>query len=530
MSRGYTAERLRSDPIWALAFTFGGRAYRLSSVQGFVLDEDGQEDVLYGEIEIPDLQRAADIYALDPAAASVPLDLYLPDTDVPTLYGYGLDLVGVEAELSILFPGDTWEDRLPQLIGQLGGVRYASREEPIRAVLESRPDLSDEPILSRAARIGTDTFTSPGSGALGAAYPFVFGSSPGYGWTDPGGTAHNTSASPAWIADTNTLLIGLGPVGAEGASVRVWNDEDSSSEAFTVSAATDRLGVQIAVLDVSAASTLTIDGADRYFVRWDGGGGYVSEDGTALDQLGDLVWYLLTSRYSGRIDRARLRAVLPWLNQISVSGYVDDPEIGVWSWLRANVLDALPLAAAQSPDGLYLIPLFLAAPPEEASAHLRIDEAIHVLDADTTQIQIGSAGDVVNSVSVSYALRARTGDYLGALSVVGEDGQGDQIESARARRSVARYGVRSAALESPIIYDSASAALLANWTIEARAYPQRRIVYGLDPRWSWIQAGAIVLVSHSEYGLEACPGRVLRRGWRAGWPFIEIWLRPLNAV
>lgn len=524
MAAGWTSERLRTDPIWVLSFVWGGRAYRFSSVSGAV-SEDGQERVLYGDLQLNDFERSADLFSLDPASASVPLELLLPDTDTPTLYDYGYDLTGLEAELSILCPGDAWEDRIAQVTGLIGRVRYGSSADPIRCLLEARPDLDDPPILSASARIGSDTWSSPGSGALGASYPLVWGASPGYAWTDASGEARNTSASPAWIADTDTLLIGLGPVGAEGASVRVWNDQDGSSEAFTVQADTDALGVSVAILDVSAASTLTVSGADRYFARWDGGGGKLDLDGSSLDQLGDLVWYLLR-RWGGRLDRARLQALRPWLNQISVSGYIDDPEIGAWEWLRANVLDLLPLGAALSPEGLYLIPLFSGARPEEAVAHLQIDQDLAALEGEAGMIQIGSIDQVVNAVTVSYALRARTGDYLGSVTVGGSDPSGDQISSGRAYRSVARYGERPATIESPIIYDAASAALIAAWTIEARAYPRRTILYWLDPRRSWIQPGAIVLISHPEYGLNACPAIVLRRGWRGGFPFIEVWLRP----
>jgi len=525
MAAGWTSERLRTDPIWVLSLTWGGRDYRFSSVQGAVSEADGAEHVLYGELQLNDFEREADLFSLDPAAASVPLELFFPDTDIPTLYSYGLDLVGLEAELSILFPGDVWEDRIAQVVGLLGGVRYGSASDPVRCVLEARPDLDDPPILSASARIGSDTWSSPGSGALGAMYPLVWGASPGYAWTDASGAARNTSASPGWLADTDTLLIGLGPVGAAGQSVSVWNDQDGSSEAFTVQADTDALGVSVATLDVSAAATLTVSGADRYFVRWDGGGGQLDLDGSSLDQLGDLVWYLLR-RWGGRIDRARLQALIPWLNQISVAGYIDDPEIGAWEWLRANVLDLLPLGAALSPDGLYLIPLFLGAAPEQAVAHLQIDQDLAALDGEAGLIQIGSIDQVVNAVTVNYALRARTGDYLGSLSVVGSEASGNQIESGRARRSSERYGERSATLESAIIYDASSAALIASWTIEARAYPRRTILYWLDPRRSWIQPGAIVLISHPEYGLQSCPAIVLRRGWRGGFPFIEVWLRP----
>lgn len=525
MSRGYTTGRMDGPaPTWILAFTAGGRDYLLGTA-GAEVSYDGAQRPIFGELGDVGRGEEAEIFNVSPTVASLPLEFRLPAGDAATLYARGLSLTGLEAELSLHFPGDTWEDRIPQVVGRLVDIRRGSVDDPVRCTLESAPTTDDAPILRRRERIGSDTWSDPGSGGRGNYYARVYGQ-PGP-WTEVDGTKRNTSGSVGFVIDDSSshIGIGLGPVGATGSTVTLWNETDDTSDSYTVEEQDDALGQTVAYVNASSG-TLTVNGGHRYAVRWDGGTGLKILDGTESGGLGDLISELL-SRWPGKWDRGRFEPLRPMLNGIEIACFIDDPGVNVYAWLQANVLSMLPLGAAMGPEGLYFVPFFLSAQPEMARAHLRAGQDIYPIPGPAGQVASSGLGGIINTARIKYALRARTGEYQGEAAVVGEEPTGNEVSSARARRSVERYGVREKVLSTDILYKSASALQVLHWQIEAFAEPIETVLYALSPRRANLGPGDTVLVTHPDYGFSARPCTVLRKFWQGGYPFIALRLNPL---
>lgn len=527
---GWTQARLDGDPPdWLLVFTWAGRTWRVATRTLNISDAAGAALAFQGSLNRPDLDAEADLFATSPELASVPLDLHFEDADPAALHAAGHVLEGARAELSLHSAGDAYEDRTRILTGYLSGVTYGPAGEPVTCSLEADPLVDDVPILARAARVSSTTWSNPARSARGLSYPLVWGQ-PGM-WTDTDGTARETSGSPALLVSTtaNTLLISDGPTeaGQDGATVEVFNDSNGTSGNATASHALDGAGRLVTVCDLTSTG-VTVNTEHTYYVKWDTAGGALGRDGEPVADLGELVWHLLT-RSRVAWDRSRIAAVLPWLRQVPSSGYIDDPEAGALDWIAANVLSLVPAGMASGPDGVYVVPWILGAPINAATAHLREGEGIYRIPGQPGHVQTGERSEVVNLPRIRYALRARTGVYQGEAALVADDSDGGTL-SAAVRASVASYGPREREQSTDIIYDGAAALRALQWQVRAYAQPLRRITYHAAPSLAYLDPGSYVLITDAGLHLSAQPATVTRRGWGGGLMQVELLLHPVEVA
>ncbi len=528
---GWSRARLDgAAPVWLLTFAYASRSYRLASRPIDIATDDGDSLHFYGSLPPVELDAEADLFASSPEQASVPLALHLPDAaDVAQLHALGYPLEGVAAELSLHYPGDTYEQRVRILAGHLNGVTYGPRGEPFTCSLESDPIGDDAPILYRGARVSAATWPDAGEAAQGLHYPLVWGQ-PGI-WTEPDGTQRDTSGSPAFIVDKSNKIIlladGRTEAGEQGLTVQLFNASADDDDQITAYLTTDGAGRTVTVANLSSAS-LTVNGAHQYYVRWDNGGGAIGRRDEVVSNLGELVWYVL-HRSGAPFDRGRVAALIPWLSQIPTAGYIDDPATTAWDWLGGNVLDLVPAGVAAGPEGPYLVPWLLEAYPQSAARSIRVGEGVYRIPGQAGHIRSSERDELANLPRLSYSLRVRTGVYQGEAALVADPNE-DGIPSARAALSVGAYGPAEAALTSDIIYEGAAAVRILNWHLSAYGQPQRRITYLVSPRLADLDPGALVQLTDADLYLTDQLATVVRRGWADGALEIELLLHPDDSL
>jgi len=528
---GWTRARLDgAAPVWLLTFSYAGRSYRLASRPAEIATDDGDTLHFYGSLPPVELDAEADLFATSPEQASIPLALHLPDgADVAELHALGYPLEGVAAELALHYPGDTYEQRVRILTGNLNGVTYGPRGEPFTCSLESDPIGDDAPILYREARVSSTTWPDAGEAAEGLYYPLVWGQ-PGL-WTQPDGTERNTSGSPAFIVDaTNKIILladGRTEAGEQGLTVQLFNASADDDDLITAYLTTDGAGRTVTVADLSAAS-LTVNGAHQYYVRWDNGGGAIGRRDEVVGNLGELVWFIL-HRSGAPFDRGRVAALIPWLSQIPTAGYIDDPSATAWDWLGGNVLDLVPAGVAAGPEGPYLVPWLLEAYPQDAARALHLGEGIYRIPGQAGHVRSTERDSLVNLPRLAYALRVRTGVYQSEAALVADPNESG-IPSSRAALSVGAYGPAEKSATTDIIYEGAAAVRILQWQIQAYGQPQRRIAYLASPRLAELDPGALVKLTDPDLYLTDHLATVVRRGWAGGALEIELLLHPSDSL
>ena len=96
------------------------------------------------------------------------------------------------------------------------------------------------------------------------------------------------------------------------------------------------------------------------------------------------------------------------------------------------------------------------------------------------------------------------------------------------RASALRYGeLRTLRVESDIVYDSATAQLIATTLASVHALPRREVVYELDPaRYATLEAGAVVTLTDAELHLLDQVAVIQSIGWGATTMTVTLLLAP----
>lgn len=518
-----------TDLVVLLTIEFAGAKWRFSSRPVEVLDADGESYAYLGGLEDLELTDEMDLFSDTPATRSVPIAVIWP-SDVAELVALGHDLGAATGELALWVDGTTYEERLVFLDGYVSDPEYGEPEEAVSFSLEENPWDDTNSVLDDSA-VCKDGVTWDGvpDGNEGVLYPLVFGSPGPYTLTD--GTAKDSSGSPATVVDGPgvpyyLIIAGHRTVAGEtGATVQVYSteyDEWASCTAVHVEDNQGRMCTMVDGFDGYFGSLRDTDGDgatepwhsdDSFWVSWTGGAGAYSLSANAgIEGAGDLLEFML-NRTSLRIDRGRVAAAKDYLNQIKVSGYVDE-QGSAYDWIKDTLLPLLPVSMTSGPDGIYPVVYRWDATAKDAVAEL-IEGPEHGLVREGP-IAYEGRDSLINEMVISYALRARTGEYHRTRIISGDPeyvGLTDYLTSTHARQSHLRYGRKATSFSSDILYDTNSADIICLWKVLAHGFVRRVVTFSADQKWGWLNKGDIVTVTLDRLHIRGQIGIVRSKQW-----------------
>lgn len=488
MRRRFLPSELSTAPLWwIVSFDFGGRTWRVSQASLSIESTDaGRHLAVSAGLDTAEAQLSAPWMGSAPEQRSIGLELVIPELDVGSMLARGYELDGAPVEVALWREGDTWEDRLQILRGQITSYEWGAQGEGLSLEAEEVVELDRGILPPPGAVVSAQTWPGAPEDSNGTAYPWIIGA--------PG--SDGTPASPAVFVDTtprNLLLVAGHSVSALSVTV----SDGTDTESLTIEHIADGAGRLVAVVDLDTAVTIAVDTSLSYAVAWTAGGGLLGPQGEALGAGSSIEAILALSTLP--IDRGALAAVRAWLDAWKVGAYIVEP-VSPLEWVADALLPLLPIAMLTGPDGWRIVPTPLEPTEARTVATLTASQSIR---RDGRVRRIGRS-DVANHVQVFFGIDAAQGEPR-ASAIVGPDWDGVQHPSLSTRLSAQVYGRQSRSEETVAVYDSSTAMRIARHIASIYAYPRDAVTY-IGRRLQWVQPGDILWISDSELHLE-----------RAGW-------------
>ena len=516
---------------WLLTIEFAGRRFQWGDQTVHIPTEDSATYPFAPYTSLTAYEEQLSLFGLSASSPSISVELHFPyDTDIALLIRQGQRLAGSPAEISVWFEGSNYEDREVQLKGQVFGPTWGARGEPVRFTVQPSPMKDAGLILHPSARVDFETWPNHATNARGKAYPLILGAPGPY--TDPDGTARNTSGSPAYYVDTTNhiFLIADRPATAAGSTGTLFESDDSS-QSFTVAEQDDALGRPVAILDASTPGGLTRSASNEYWFRWDNDGGAPSVDSSSALPVSastpHAIIEILMRRSSLRVDRAQITSQLRELSSYRLDGAITDPEATPMGWILDNLTDILPLSVVASPAGFRFIPYPFEATTRDVRAALTEGPLLKRL----ASVRMEGQDAIENTISVEYAKRSRTGEYQATAITVGRTAATNaEHPNAYSSSSVSREanisdrdnGERSRAITTDIIYAAATAFQVGAWRARAFGFPRTRLRYTAHPRWAFLSAGDVVTLTDTDLHYADQIAVVYAKRWGGGQLELEL--------
>lgn len=508
MTQPLTRAEGRAGFVYLLELRWASRVFRWTSGEAVDVTSDGGTLHYRGGLPI-DWTDGSDVLAIDSEQRSISFDgLPMPDeVDVAELVEAGHDLAAAVGEVSVWVSGRTYEERIVLLEGRALAPTYGGKDEPIALTLEERLYDDASTLIPTSARVTPETWPNADPAMFGRAYPLVVGK-PGR-YVEADGTDGKTTGSPALLVDVAAKRLLVAGHRTNATMVRIINTSKGEARDESIILTTDGLGREVTIIDGSGTGLSIVEG-DEYWVRWDNGEALVGEESTQpIRQAGDVLRYVL-QRSTIRLDRGALASVIGYLNRYRLDFYVDDPEVSAWDWLVDNVLPLLPVSVVGGPRGLR---------PVLFRWDARALDAVDTIEAGPEAVRVSpvsySVEEPIQVVQVAYAPRGGEGDHLRTVTLSGDPDEVDAGGHRALRASSIRYGERRVRrVETDVVYDAATAQLVASTLASTYALPRREVVYELDPRrFGTLEAGQVVTLTDAELHLQDAVALVQSIGW-----------------
>lgn len=503
--------------LWLLDVEWEGVTYRWASqlpdgVALVITDEDSNDIEYLGGLE---LGWRDDFDLFSESGAPPVLSLPIPFgeiEDVPQRIADGADLTTMTASLYRWAPGMTYERRVPVFFGLARDPSYGSTAEDVRVSFES--PIYRDGLTWVSGRIDANHIDSIDSGKdTGDPYPVVFGG-PAY----TGGTGAERTGAPAYVIDgTNRYLVA--GILYDSSPSAVYDADGTSVTITTTTEVSDNKGNEYSRVTLGATG---FDADADYWIEYSATG-----RGTSAEDL-----ILLCAESSSlKVDHDELRTRAGALDSYLFAGYVDT-DVSPWEWCLRNVIALLPCSPYYTPSGISIRLWDPTAGTDDVELNLNPDEDPIVR---VGPVQYENA-PIRNEITVRYK-PDRDGNFRAQRTVTGRRDYASTDEtvvfSQFAAASVTRLraidaagprqGVRSHVIETPFVYDDATAARIALWQARMYAKPRRTVTYAAtDGTLEWLDVGALVTITDAEIALSSQLAIVRSREWRADNFFITL--------
>ena len=527
-----------AEPVFLLDVVWGGQTYRFSSYP-LDLDSDDGKITYSGGLDDFVFSEASELIGINVEANQVNASVIFDEVDFLQRWARGQTLAGATGEFSYVLTKNgavqqSYEERVVLLTGLVEEPQFGDPEEPegsVQFTVQRQVYDSGIPLLDGSLRIDERFPDRDKNSADGKLWPLVFGSA---GSINVSGSSSVTPATPtyAYYLDTSgpppyttwriRFIISAGFV--EASSVTLW-DSLGASEVKSVLFDTDSYGNAYSYIETDLAGpgdpTTPIDfinnsdlRPDSWWVSWHNGGGIQNPFGEgSLTGGGDIcLWALDRSRMP--VDTQAWTNILSILNGYSFSGYINDPEVTAWQWLQSNILPYLPIEVRNGPRGVYpvLNALYGVSSP---IIRAKITEGSDWRQ-DGPIVTEEKTDELLNELTLMYA-KDNHGDSYIQSAVCGATYVDDtSVPSEYAAVSQNRFGLKRQTIQTPYIYDTATAKLVAERIVRARSLPWLTIDFVASAHFGWIQVGDLLAISSSRLYLDQITMIVLERRWQGG--------------
>lgn len=538
MPRRPTQTQLRGTrPVFLLRVVWAGREFLFSEKPCVVSSDDGDLRHM-GSLDLRNLRDDLGEAGGLSRGGSASMAVVFPRLSVMDEYLRARPLEGAACQLSLVFAKGnkivtSYGDRIVQLDGtirqpQIGFVGAPSGYAAFTVIASPYDDGS--PVLRPEWKI--DSATQPNAnlsstdGLAGAAYPWVFGS-PGDA-TTPGAPAYLTNTTPG----SREMLVGVGTVQAD--FVTVWDDAGNTGSGRTVTQREDGLGTVASYADiVSIGGSFNVNGGKHYssFFSTVARYGALSPFRRGpLSEAGDLIRYLY-GLTDVEVAHPLWVSANPVLDRYRFGGYVNDPTVSVWNFVRDQLLPLLPITIRLGAQGLYPVSLL----PMAALSHLpqiTVDPSRGIEQASPVQITRQLA-DVVNQTALSYYYNARESRLVEQVIASTDPNVTTRTRYAEAQRSAEVHGRRSgAAFEASYVTEESTAGELLRWLLYDRGFLHMSVQLRAQPRWGWLMVGDQVSLSATDLSLSGRRAVITSKMWdaaTASWRYVLSWsLSPIE--
>jgi hypothetical protein len=432
---------------------------------------------------IDEMESTIDPFALsgETALTQAQVSVVLPDS-LAAMQGDWRYVGAASAEVARVWPGEAWEDRESMLAGtRLSGVTIGVAGAPSTFTVEAAQAKTSATLGAASRTIGADVPTPQDqSGAdltdlSGVEYPMVWGKpyrSQAFKIGEIGGDGYDrlVIGHEAWPASVTT--VGVYEDGVSVGSYSVLSGSASSGAYAYVRANPASVfdaGRGAFTIAPTVGSSPGPNGADPALT------------------MGDLLelWLQLSGL---TVDWQRTRPAIQRLQTWPVGVYLDKETPAIQA-IRDHIASVAPLIELQSADGVWFYYADMSTPTIRGV----LTEGQELIGA-VGGVSLTELEDVVNSVTVRYALDEATGEYTGAETV-------DADTDAAAYVSAQLYGTLAAeAIDTTSVQDASTARRVGRALIQRRAYQRRRMTW-LVSDYADIQAGEVYRVEAPTFGI-----------------------------
>jgi len=413
------------------------------------------------------------------------------------------------------------------------------------------------------ARITETTWPNSVEKSRGERYPWVFGQ-PGYQYdTSTADTPHGFSYQVQMVsyhdAGSHSLLI----AGHHIEATHVWIacDETGLRERCAVTNTVDANGHAVALAEmtnntIGSGTSNHPEVDDTFFCKFhDDGGGLMHPDGSAMTGAGDVLRYMLRSS-SQRIDRGRLAAAIPRLNQYRIDVAIccsPDKRFSPWSWVEDHLSTILPVSwrISVGTDGGWhpvVWPFDTTSHDAVASITATTEPRYHEYPSRSSAMvaptafregraSFSSRDDVANHISIDYQNDIKDGMYWSTKTLsadpaelaAGRAGSNLYCHTSRTRYRDANNLPLTVPLEltSDVVWDDATAAAILSWRSRKHALQAVLVSYTVDAEVAGhLEPGDVLLLTDSELEFSEYLFVVEQVTWRSD-RFLSLALRSL---
>ena len=491
-------------PVYGLDLVWAGATYRVATAPLDLTRADGSVVFYNDAMSDIDFIFETERQGIQ-IGNSVPIALYLDGVDVAREVARGHRLEAATGSLfMVLVDRDTgvskqtYLERFSLISGRLSRPVYA---DPSRAAgylsftLDDSPSDDSRTLIDEEFVVNPTTWATAPDSSVGKVYPIIIGAPGDYQKAD--GTVARTAGSPAYPlhpASGNVTKLLIAGHEVEATTVVVTGD-GAAGGTFNVSQELDGRGNIVSTVDISTPGSLDPTSA-QYWVTWHSGGGLPNQNGSGLlEGLGDVcAWALQQTTMPVDIEKWIAEGGL--LNRIKIATYINQESLTPWSFV-VRLLDELMIEVRSGPLGLYPFGRVLSQSMANSVTIINEDADFEPIGAVTTETRVS---EVINKVSIKYALRGRTGDYKRSITVSPERYAVEDdtefyfsefavISANRWSTNPARPLIQSETLSLPHIYDDSSAALIALERVRALGLGYSSREYVADVRFGWLMIG-----------------------------------------
>jgi len=310
---------------------------------------------------------------------------------------------------------------------------------------------------------------------------------------------YNTNSTPDYIGDQQAVAI-INPAGSGVDNAEYFHIYNS-----TTPTATGNSG------KVGRKREL-----DFYmYVQWDDtAGGFPNPYGNGVLEGGaDLCRFMLQE--SGvLVDHAAWQAASALLNVYKFAGYINEP-VSPIEWLESEIVSYLPCEIQNGPDGLRPVLNLLYM-----SYYTRPSEITRIItDSDWQQVgplqSVTDPSQIFNVVQMRYGFTISADDYTYTLTADPELESGvDNILTSQQVDSYYSFGRRSTSIETPYIFDRATAGRVVRDLLLRSTSPVMLCEFEAAQHYGWLQLGQIIALDAADLYLSNALCQIVAKQWQ----------------